>query len=72
MEVDCVLVMGNGDYALIEIKLGSDEEDEAASNLLKLKDLICKQKESGEINISEPKFLAIVTGGKMAHVREEG
>lgn len=49
-----------------------DEEEDAASNLLKLKDLICKQKASGEINIPEPKFLAIVTGGKMAYVREDG
>lgn len=49
-----------------------DEEEDAASNLLKLKDLICKQKASCEINIPEPKFLAIVTGGKMAYVREDG
>ncbi|MEE0935624.1 MAG: DUF4143 domain-containing protein [Methanobrevibacter sp.] len=72
LEVDCVLVMGNGDYALMEIKLGSDEEDDAASNLLKLNDLICERKKSGEINIPEPKFLAIITGGEMAYVREDG
>ena len=72
LEADCVLILGNGDYALIEIKLGSDEEEDAASNLLKLKDLICKRRLSGDINIPEPKFLAIVTGGNMAYVREDG
>ena len=72
LEVDCVLTLSNGDYALIEIKLGSDEEEEAASNLLKLNELICKRRASGEINIPEPKFLAIITGGKMAYVREDG
>ena len=72
LEADCVLTLSNGDYALIEIKLGSDEEEEAASNLLKLNELICKRRASGEINIPEPKFLAIITGGKMAYVREDG
>ena len=72
LEVDCILTLSNGDYALIEIKLGSDEEEEAASNLLKLNELICKRRSSGEINVPEPKFLAIVTGGKMAYVREDG
>ena len=72
LEVDCVLVLSNGDYALIEFKLGSREEEEGASNLLKLKDLIIKRKESGDINIPEPKFLAIVNGGKVAYTREDG
>ncbi|MDO5826604.1 MAG: DUF4143 domain-containing protein [Methanosphaera sp.] len=72
LEVDCVLVLSNGDYALIEFKLGSREEEDGASNLLKLKDLIIKRKESGDINIPEPKFLAIVNGGKVAYTREDG
>ncbi len=72
LEVDCVVILSNGDYALIEIKLGIDEEEYAASNLLKLNSMICKRIASGEINIPKPKFLAIVTGGKMAYVREDG
>lgn len=72
LEVDCVLVLSNGDYALIEFKLGSREEEDGASNLLKLKNLIIKRKESGDINIPEPKFLAIVNGGKVAYTREDG
>ena len=72
LEVDCVLVLSNGDYALIEFKLGSREEEDGALNLVKLKDLIIKRKESGDINIPEPKFLAIVNGGKVAYTREDG
>lgn len=72
LEVDCVLVLGNGDYALIEFKLGSSEEEDGASNLIKLKSLINYRRELGEINLPEPKFLAIVNGGKYAYTRDDG
>lgn len=70
LEVDAVVVLSNGDYALIEFKLGSKEEEEGASNLLKLRSIINKKRESGDTKIPEPKFLAIITGGKwLIHVR---
>lgn len=47
LEVDCILVLSNGDYALIEFKLGSREEDDGASNLIKLKSLINKKRDLG-------------------------
>ena len=72
LEVDCIVKLNNGDYALIEVKLGSDEEDKAAKNLLKLDSLIKKAIESGDVNIPEPKFLAILTGGQMAKTRKDG
>lgn len=72
LEVDAVVVLSNGDYALIEFKLGSKEEEEGASNLLKLRSIINKKRESGDTKIPEPKFLAIITGGKMAHTRKDG
>ncbi len=72
LEVDCVLELNNGDYALIEFKLGSKEEDKGASNLLKLKKLINAKRESGETKIPEPKFLAVITGGKLAYTRKDG
>lgn len=72
LEVDCVVVLSNGDYALIEFKLGSREEEEGASNLIKLRDLIIKKRQSGDTNIPEPKFLAIVNGGKVASTRKDG
>ena len=39
LEVDCVIHLRNGDYALIEFKLGMSEEDKGARNLLKMKEL---------------------------------
>ena len=70
--VDCVLTLDNGDYALIEFKLGSTEEEKGAKNLLKLNDLIKKQRNEGKTHIPEPRFLAIITGGKMAYTRSDG
>lgn len=66
LEADCILHLRNGDYALIEFKLGNKEIDKGAKNLLELNDLI-KTK-----NIREPKFLAIITGGEFAYTREDG
>ena len=64
LEADCVIHLENGDYALIEFKLGSDEIEKGAKNLLKLKNLL-KEK-----NFKEPKFLAVITGGKYAYTTE--
>lgn len=72
LEVDCVLTLDNGDYALIEFKLGSVEEEKGAKNLLKLNNLIQKQRNEGKTHIPEPRFLAIITGGKMAYTRDDG
>ena len=65
LEADCVIHLENGDYALIEFKLGSDEIEKGAKNLLKLKNLL-KEK-----NFKEPKFLAVITGGKYAYTTED-
>ena len=66
LEIDCVLHLKDGKYALIEFKLGSMEEEKGAKNLLKLKDLIAKK------NMKQPSFLAIITGGELAYTREDG
>ena len=66
LEIDCVLHLNDGRYALIEFKLGSMEEEKGAKNLLKLKDLIAKK------NMKQPSFLAIITGGELAYAREDG
>lgn len=65
LESDCVIHLENGDYALIEFKLGSDEIEKGAKNLLKLRNLL-KEK-----NFNEPKFLAVITGGKFAYTTED-
>ncbi len=51
---------------IYEFKLGSDEIEKGAENLLKLKNLLIEK------NIKEPKFLAVITGGKFAYTREDG
>ena len=65
LESDCIIHLENGDYALIEFKLGSDEIEKGANNLLKLKNLL-KEK-----NFKEPKFLAVITGGKFAYTTKD-
>ncbi len=72
LESDCVVQLKNGDYALIEIKLGGKEEEKTAKNLLKLEKLITEKKKKGNVKIKEPKFLAIITGGELAYTRDDG
>lgn len=72
LEVDCILTLSNGQYALIEIKVGLKEEEKAARNLLKLDKTIKEKIKKGDVKIPEPSFLAIITGGKIARTREDG
>ena len=67
LEVDCVLHLRDGRYALIEFKLGSKEIDKGAANLLKINNLINQNDQ-----MQKPCFLAIITGGKFAYTREDG
>ncbi|MCQ2914235.1 MAG: DUF4143 domain-containing protein [Alphaproteobacteria bacterium] len=66
LEADCVLHLQNGQYALIEFKLGSRDIEEGASHLKKLKSLIA------EANLKTPDLLMVITGGEMAYTREDG
>jgi hypothetical protein len=67
LECDAVIHRSNGDYALVEIKLYSDEGiEEGSKNLLKLKDRIDTEK------MKEPKFMAILTAQPVSYVREDG
>ena len=72
LEADCVLHLKDGRYALIEFKLGSTKIDEGAKHLLKLNDLIKMNIAKNNLNIKEPSFLAVVTGGKFAYTRKDG
>ena len=71
-EVDCILQLNDGRYALIEFKLGDKDIEKGAENLLKLKKLINKQRDKGKIHIPEPTFLAVVTGDDIALKRDDG
>ncbi len=61
LEVDLILELPDGRWAGVEVKLGLNELDKAAKNLLKLAKLAAK----------EPEFLMIVTNSQMAYTRPE-
>lgn len=63
-EVDAVIHLDNGKWGLIEVKLGSKDIDNAAANLLKIKETIATNK--------DPSFLMIITGGELAYERKDG
>lgn len=67
LEVDCVVHLRDGRYALIECKLGSEGIEKGAKNLLKINKLIEKNDK-----LDKPSFLAILTGGKYAYTRPDG
>lgn len=65
-EADAVIVFNDGEWALIEIKLGDEEDiNLACEKLAKLSQDIKQEKES-------PAFLMVVTKGKFAYRREDG
>ena len=65
LECDAVIVMPNGDYGLVEIKLGGRQEEKAAESLLKIEKLL-------EAKESRPNFKMILTGGNYAYKRPDG
>ena len=67
LEIDCVVHLRDGRYALIECKLGSERIEERAQNLLKINSLIEKNEK-----MDNPSFLAVLTGGKDAYTRRDG
>ncbi len=72
LESDCVIHLKNGDYALIEFRLGRNKIDEGASNLIKLNNLIEKAIKEDKVKMRKPKFLAVITGTELAYTRKDG
>lgn len=68
LECDTVIHLRNGQFGLIEIKLGGDKAiEEASKNLKKLKSLLDTPK------MGEPAFMAIITAvGQYAYRRPDG
>jgi len=66
LECDAVIHLRNGSYALIEVKLGGNEIDEAAKNLLTLRQKIDTNR------MKEPSFLMVLYGGSVAYKRKDG
>ncbi len=66
LEADLIVRLRDGRWAGIEVKLGHKQIDEAAANLLKLKNIIDVEK------MGEPSFLMVITGGQFAFKRPDG
>lgn len=67
LECDAIIHLKNGKWGAIEIKLGGNEnEEQAASNLLKLSNVV----DTDEMN--KPSFLMVLTATKYAYKRKDG
>jgi len=66
LECDVVVVLRDGRWGAVEIKLGSNEFDKAAKNLRKLSEVIDYKK------MNKPSFLMILTGTKFGYKRDDG
>jgi predicted AAA+ superfamily ATPase len=67
LEADAIIHLYNGNWAAVEVKLGGNESiDEAAKNLLKLKEKVNTDK------MREPAFLMVLTGMQYAYRRPDG
>ena len=73
LEVDGVLHLQDGRYALIEIKLGSSGIKAGEKNLLKIRNLIKERNQKKDaLPIREPDLMIIITGGEYAYSLESG
>ncbi|MDR3184522.1 MAG: DUF4143 domain-containing protein [Prevotellaceae bacterium] len=66
LETDFIVQLRDGRWGAIEVKLGNKQIEEAAKNLLKLKEKI----DTGKMR--EPSFLMVLTGGQFAYRRKDG
>jgi predicted AAA+ superfamily ATPase len=66
LEVDLIISLHDGRWAAVEVKLGEHQADEAAANLIQLKNKV------DIARVSEPSFLMVLTGGKFAYKRKDG
>ena len=73
LEVDAVLHLQDGRFALIEFKLGSNQIEQGAKHLLEVVTLIKKANKTKKgLSLREPNLLIIITGGDLAYTREDG
>ena len=73
LEADAVLHLKDGRYALIEIKLGSNEIEEGAEHLTEIVRLIAEyNKSEAQCPLRMPDLLMVITGGEYAYTRVDG
>jgi predicted AAA+ superfamily ATPase len=66
LEADMIVALRDGRWGAIEVKMGNKQIEEAADNLIKLKEKINTDK------MREPSFLMVLTGGQYAFQRKDG
>lgn len=66
LECDLVVALHDGRWAAVEVKMGMNEEEDAAKHLLKLSQNIDDRR------MQKPSFLMILTGGQYAYRRIDG
>ncbi len=73
LEADAVLHLGDGRYALIEIKLGSHEVGEGAKHLLEIESLIKKYNETEkQVPLRLPDLKLVITATEYGYKRDDG
>ena len=65
LESDAVIRLNNGNYALVEVKLGNKAEEQGAKNLIKLESLLIDK------GHSKAAFKMMLTGGEYAYKRDD-
>lgn len=72
LEIDWVVTLSDGRYALVEVKLGSKRIDEGINNLLKFKELVVENnKDKNKLPIREPDLLIIITAGDICYTKND-
>lgn len=66
LECDAIVHLRNGSYALIEVKLGGSEIDDAAKNLIALKEKIDTSR------MKAPSVMMVLTGAEFGYKRDDG
>ncbi|WP_244963363.1 ATP-binding protein [Actinomyces trachealis] len=66
LEADAVVVLADGRWAPVEIKLGTRQLDAAAAHLRRLRDRVDLDR------MREPSFLVVITAGAAAYRRDDG
>lgn len=73
LEADAVLHLKDGRYALVEVKLGSNEIEEGAAHLKEVKRLINEyNKSEKQCPLRIPDVMLVITGGAQAYTRPDG
>jgi predicted AAA+ superfamily ATPase len=66
LESDIIIKLNDGRWAPVEVKTGNKQIEEAAANLIKLRNKVDAEK------MNQPSFLMVLTGGQVAYRRADG